>query len=181
MCLPKAMGGLGIRSLHRMNVALLACQGWNLLTDSSSLWVSLCKAKYLCHTTYWESASPRVASWAWRGILQLRPFLCFHVCRQIRDGESTVIWRHPWIIGMPNFKPSPRALILPEWETELVSSLICSTTQQWDRERLQSRFDDVTIAYILRIPLHLNGRTDRWIWSLETNGMFSTKSMYRAL
>lgn len=36
MCLPKVLGGLGIRSLSRMNIALLARQGWNLLTDAPS-------------------------------------------------------------------------------------------------------------------------------------------------
>lgn len=124
ICLPKALGGLGIRSLSRMNVALLGRQGWKLVSGDSSLWVSLCKAKYLRRHSFWDSLTPRDASWAWRGILKLIPYFWVGACKQICNGETTHVWLDPWVThvwldpwvrGMPQFLPRPRTSIHPEW------------------------------------------------------------------
>jgi hypothetical protein len=40
ICTLKALGGLGMRSMKDVNLALITKLGWKLLTGSDSLWVS---------------------------------------------------------------------------------------------------------------------------------------------
>lgn len=181
MCLPKALGGLGIRSLERLNIALLGRLGWMLIIKSPSLWVSICNAKYLRHGQFWDASRPRHATWVWHGVLRLLPHLRAGACRQICNGATTRIWQDPWVLGLPDFSPRPRAAINSEWSQEYVSSLISPSTQQWDRQVLHQCFDEDTVYHILRLPLHLNSSSDRWIWVLDKSGRYSTKSMYNHL
>lgn len=100
-----------------MNIALLARQGWAVLSDEPSISVQLWKAKYLRHSNFWVSQQPRVAYWAWRGILKPIPHFQKGACKQMRiNGATATMWKDPWVLGMPHFKPKPRSVILEEWQ-----------------------------------------------------------------
>ncbi|XP_019184158.1 PREDICTED: uncharacterized protein LOC109179042 [Ipomoea nil] len=45
MCMPKKFGGLGFKRLHEFNLALLAKQGWRLLTKPNTLMARVLKAR----------------------------------------------------------------------------------------------------------------------------------------
>jgi hypothetical protein len=45
MALPKAHGGLGFRDLHAFNLAMIAKQGWNMLTKPQTLVARIYKAR----------------------------------------------------------------------------------------------------------------------------------------
>jgi hypothetical protein len=47
ICTTKALGGLGIRRMKDVNLALISKLGWKLLTGSESLWASQLTGKYL--------------------------------------------------------------------------------------------------------------------------------------
>ena len=47
VCMMKREGGLGIKSLHVMNEALMAKHLWNVLTDKDSIWVRWVKCQWL--------------------------------------------------------------------------------------------------------------------------------------
>jgi hypothetical protein len=47
LCVPKLLGGLGLRKMREVNLALISKLGWKLLTKSNSLWVSQLHYKYL--------------------------------------------------------------------------------------------------------------------------------------
>ena len=44
--LDKAQGGFGIRSMRKMNIAMLAKLGWCFCFDQNSLWVQVMAVKY---------------------------------------------------------------------------------------------------------------------------------------
>jgi hypothetical protein len=47
ICIPKVLGGLGIRKMRDVNLALISKLGWKLLNNSDSLWVTQLQDKYL--------------------------------------------------------------------------------------------------------------------------------------
>jgi hypothetical protein len=47
LCLPKSVGGLGLRRMKDVNLALISKLGWKLHTKASSLWIAQLQGKYL--------------------------------------------------------------------------------------------------------------------------------------
>ncbi|KAE8715683.1 G-type lectin S-receptor-like serine/threonine-protein kinase [Hibiscus syriacus] len=52
LCVPKEYGGMGFRDLGKFNIALLASQGWRLLTNPGSLMMRTLHAKYYPNATF---------------------------------------------------------------------------------------------------------------------------------
>jgi hypothetical protein len=52
ICTPKALGGLGIRKMREVNLALISKLGWQLLNNSDTLWVSQLQGKYLNSSSF---------------------------------------------------------------------------------------------------------------------------------
>ena len=46
MCRAKSNGGMGFRNLQAFNLAMLAKQGWRLLSNPDSLYAKVFKARY---------------------------------------------------------------------------------------------------------------------------------------
>jgi hypothetical protein len=57
LCIPKALGGLGIRKMREVNLALISKLGWKILSNSGSLWVTQLQGKYL-HSKSFLSPHP---------------------------------------------------------------------------------------------------------------------------
>lgn len=68
LCELKSHGGLGFRSLSQFNLALLAKQGWRLLSYLDSLLTRTLKAKYFSNTNFMESTLGQLPSYTWRSI-----------------------------------------------------------------------------------------------------------------
>lgn len=54
LCLLKEEDGMGFRNLNLFNIALLAKQGWRLLTTPNTLTARVLKAKYFPHSNFME-------------------------------------------------------------------------------------------------------------------------------
>ena len=68
MCKSKLCGGMGFRNLQAFNFALLAKQGWRILTNPTSLVARVCKAKYFPFEDVLYSRIGSNPSYAWRSI-----------------------------------------------------------------------------------------------------------------
>lgn len=66
ICLPKANGGLGIRSMRDMNMALISKMTWQLCANVPKLWVKLVKSMYLRGKLILDmERTTSNASWIW--------------------------------------------------------------------------------------------------------------------
>lgn len=68
LCLTKAEGGMGFKNLHAYNLALLAKQGWRLVTKPDSLVARIFKARYYPNSSFWEADLCDSPSFSWRSI-----------------------------------------------------------------------------------------------------------------
>ncbi|KAL6210783.1 hypothetical protein ACLB2K_016015 [Fragaria x ananassa] len=74
---------MGFPSLEDFNQALLAKQGWRLLTNPTALWVRVLKAGYFVTSTFLDARKGSSPSWLWSSLLQGRELLHHHVVWQI--------------------------------------------------------------------------------------------------
>ncbi|MCH84712.1 hypothetical protein A2U01_0005547, partial [Trifolium medium] len=70
ICKPKHQGGMGFRNLRAFNEALLAKQGWRLITHPSSMVAQVLKAKYYPNAQFLQAQPKQNMSYSWRSILQ---------------------------------------------------------------------------------------------------------------
>lgn len=68
----KEQGGLGIRSLRKLNMAMIAKLIWKYLEDEDCLWGQIMKAKYVKNGSFWEVNKPNGCSATWSEMLKVR-------------------------------------------------------------------------------------------------------------
>lgn len=103
MTAPKSLGGMGFRDLGLFNQAMLARQGWRILTDPNSLCARVLKGRYFPDSDFWNASQPSGASFTWRSILFGRELLKKGVRWGIGNGTSVKIINDFWI---PRIKSS---------------------------------------------------------------------------
>lgn len=89
MTTPKSLGGgMGFRDLGLFNQAMLARQGWRIVTDPDSLCARVLKGRYFPNSDFWNAPKPTATSFTWHSILFGRDFL--------RKGE---VGHWEWLFG----------------------------------------------------------------------------------
>ena len=68
ICKSKLNGGMGFRNLQAFNLAMLAKQGWRLISNPNSLVAQLYKAKYYVHGDVFNAKLGSSPSYTWRSI-----------------------------------------------------------------------------------------------------------------
>ncbi|KAL0403938.1 UNVERIFIED_CONTAM: hypothetical protein Sradi_2034600 [Sesamum radiatum] len=82
-------------SLKEFNLALLAKQGWRLLTRPEDLLSRVLKARYVGTGSFWDATVGRRPSLTWRSLIKARPLLaegCFW-CTGLDAQEARWRWR----------------------------------------------------------------------------------------
>lgn len=96
---PKGMGGLGLRSLKEMNMALVLKIAWKVATGTSSPWAVTLQAKYYPITGFWASTRTHSCTMLWRNMVTFKPMLQVHLAWKIGTGESVKAFMQPWFPG----------------------------------------------------------------------------------
>uniref|UniRef100_A0A803LRG3 CMP/dCMP-type deaminase domain-containing protein n=1 Tax=Chenopodium quinoa TaxID=63459 RepID=A0A803LRG3_CHEQI len=111
VCMPKGMGGLGIRSLGSFNSAFLMKQAWCLFHNPQLLLAQVCTARF---------QSPLA-----KGL-------------QVGNGRSIVSGKDRWLNGrVPKFKSSVTLRQAKDWKA---SHFICPSGSEWNLARISSAF-----------------------------------------
>lgn len=121
----KEKGGLGYRDLHLSNLAMLARQGWRLLTDPTSLCAQVLKAKYFQDGDPLQAQEKPGISYSWRSILHGFQALKEGLVWRVGDGTRINIWNDPWIPNGVTRRPiTPRQRTLLNKVSELIDPVL---------------------------------------------------------
>ncbi|XP_028097038.1 uncharacterized protein LOC114296911 [Camellia sinensis] len=172
----KKRGGLGFRDLEAMNLALLAKQGWRLVSGPPSLFQRVFKAKYFHNTSFWVAKDFASASWALKSILACHKVLERGWRWQVGNGRNIRIWDDPWLPSQSTFRvlvPRPA-----DAHITLVCDLIDSVSMTWNQPLLLHSFSENMARMIMAIPLSYTGVEDKRIWYFPSTGNFTVRSAY---
>nr|ABN08038.1 RNA-directed DNA polymerase (Reverse transcriptase) [Medicago truncatula] len=177
LTLHKSLGGLGFRNLEAFNLSMLGKQGWKLLSDSSSLFTRILKAKYFPRRDFLDATLGHNPSYTWRSLWSTQSLLTLGHRWKIGDGSKINVWSMPWIRNLLSLKPSTSP---PLHQHDLtVNSLLSADFNSWDTTLVQSLFNDAEAAAILSTPLFARSGSDVRIWKATVDGTYTVKSAYR--
>ncbi|XP_062014412.1 uncharacterized protein LOC133730929 [Rosa rugosa] len=165
---------MGFKNIYAYNLAMLAKQGWRLVSNPQSLIAQLYKARYFPHCSFWEAELGDSPSFSWRSILSGRHVLAAGVKWRIGDGVQVNIWRDKWVPNCAQYliqKPH-------QIEFEFVADLIDNQSRVWIPTTINSLFSLEVAANILAIPLSRRVLPDKLRWSPEKRGNFFVKTAY---
>ncbi|XP_031115795.1 uncharacterized protein LOC116019654 [Ipomoea triloba] len=132
---PKAVGGLGIKSMRHMNLAFLAKLGWRLLKEDKPYWIQVLKAKYTGRQNDINLIRPvSRSSNAWRGINAAMNILKKGSSTAIGYGNQTKFWTSKWLIddALGNVATSD----IPLEDIDLAVRDYWSSDTGWNTQRL---------------------------------------------
>jgi hypothetical protein len=175
LAIPKSCGGMGFKDFSLFNKAMLAKQGWRLISNPESLRARVLKGKYYNDGQFLTARNKRNSSHTWRAILYGREALNLSLIKRTGDGGTTRIWDDPWIPTNPGKKPIIRR---PNSEVTMVQELLDPHTGEWSEGQLNANFASVDIHAILQIPIG-GFDDDIWAWQLERHGNFTVRSKFK--
>jgi hypothetical protein len=94
---PKYLEGMGFCDFAMFNQAMLAKQGWWLLTEPNSLCAGVLKGRYFPNGDFWTTQCPRSSSYIWRSIMHGKKLLDKGILWRVGDGKYINILRDRWI------------------------------------------------------------------------------------
>lgn len=134
ICLLKTLGGISIRKMYEINLALVAKLGWQFFNDPDRLWVRIAKAKYKNLSPFYPPQVLGNCSVFWKGLCRATPLLSSGICLWPRNGNSVRIKEDLWLPEGLDFKPT--------WRTDvmMVSQLVWPEVRMWNVDLLRSMF-----------------------------------------
>ncbi|XP_042954744.1 uncharacterized protein LOC122291171 [Carya illinoinensis] len=172
-------GGLGYRDFEKFNVALLAKQGWRLMTHPDSLASRVLKAKYFHRAEFMKAKVGSNPSYLWRSFITGREVLKEGIFWCIGNGNSVRLWHDRWIPRPTSYTVQSLRKVLDD--NSKVSCLIDQQGGGWKLSLLQEVFDPEEAAIISRIPLSITNASDVLTWRCTNDGKFSVRSAYHLL
>jgi hypothetical protein len=180
ICTPKVEGGLGFRKMHDFNLALIAKLGWKLLSNSDCLWVKQLQKKYIKYIDFLSSPATHTASWLWKRIQRIKPFISAGACLRASRFSSSPIWTSNWIPTLPSFKPTPKFPLNRTFPSLQIMDLINYDNLSWKTSSIHALFDTISANEILKLSISSDPDA-QYIWTPSTSGQFSTSSVYRLI
>ena len=175
----KQSGGMGFRDLSLFNQAMLAKQGWRLLTNTHSLIHRVLKAKYFPQSSFMDAGIPRHSSYTWRSIANSRHVLEDGLRWRIGDGSMVKIWQDKWLPIPTTYKVVSPCSILPH--DARVEALIHPHCPSWNHQLIDEIFLPHEADTIKALPLKHSLPRDSWCWVGTSRGEFTVQSAYHML
>ena len=104
MCKSKMNGEMGFRNLQAFNLAMLAKQGWRLISYPNSLVAQIYKASYYPHGDVFQAKLGSNPSYTWRSIFNGLEVVKRGTRWRVSNGERTHIWEDKWLPTPTTYK-----------------------------------------------------------------------------
>jgi hypothetical protein len=175
----KGEGGLGFRDFKTFNMAMVAEQGWKIMTRPKTLVAKIFKARYFPHSSLIEANLGSNPSYVWRSLWKSCNVLKLGCRWNIGDGNNIKVMEDCWIRGKDGGRvsaPQPQGVY-----NLCVKDLMLDGVKHWDTIRVSNLFTHDAAIEILSVPLLREVTEDRLVWKEEQNGEYTVKSGYRLL
>ncbi|KAK7287076.1 hypothetical protein RIF29_00094 [Crotalaria pallida] len=147
---------------------------WRLTQNEDSLMACTLKAKYFRRCPVLVAKKNQRASYTWSSIFNSKDIIEVGSIWKVGDGKQIHIWEHKWIPtlsdGIPHSGMDRCQNIM--WVSDLINPLTCS----WDRSLIYHIFSQEDAAHITRIQLRRSIQTDKLIWNLSKDGLYTVRS-----
>ena len=176
LCKSKSTSGMGFRNFQAFNLAMLAKQGWRLLSNPDSLCAKVYQARYYLNGDVLNSKLGYNPSYAWRSIFKALEVIQKGTRWRVGNGKLIHIWEDKWLPTPTTYKViSPHQ---PFNDFPMVFALIDEDSKRWKVNTLKALLLLFEVETILNIPLSYNLLEDKLIWVGNKRGEFSVKSAY---
>jgi ribonuclease HI len=175
----KGEGGLGFRDFKAFNMAMVAKQGWKIMTRTDTLVAKIFKARYFPHSSFLEANLGSNPSYVWRNLWKSCNVIKLGCRWNIGDGSKIKVMDDPWLRGKERGwinAPQPHGVY-----NLYVNNLMLEGVKQWDTYKVSNLFTHDAAIEILAVPLLREVQEDRLVWREEHNGEYTVKSGYRLL
>ncbi|XP_019177863.1 PREDICTED: uncharacterized protein LOC109173059 [Ipomoea nil] len=172
----KLLSQAGFKELRAFNLAMLEKQAWRFLTNPSTLAARIYKARYFSTTSFVDATIGNCSSFCWRSIMAAHDLVCARIRRRIGNGQTTLIWGHPWLPDNPS--PLVQTIMPEELREALVAGLIDPQTKTWDPHILSDLFVPDDVNRISMNPISPDYE-DSWYWMGNPSGEYTVKNAYR--
>ncbi|XP_022040984.1 uncharacterized protein LOC110943550 [Helianthus annuus] len=180
VCVPKLEGGLGIRRICDVNIALMAAHIWSILARRHSIWVDWVHSYRLKGKSFWVCKIPSNCCWSWRKLLQLRPMLRKFFWSDIGNGATTSAWFDTWSdLGSLDQFLSPRVIANAGFNLESkVADVHSANSWSWP---VAWRDSYPVLIQLDNVLLHPN-RADKVLWRQgDHKHVFSSARVWEAV
>ena len=177
MCEPKCNGGMGFKDLKLFNKALLAKQGWSLQMGGNSLVYRVLKAKYFPTCDFIHASIRHNPSYTWTSLISTHSLVIEGLRWRVGNGANIKVWQDKWLSRGSTYSViSPRLFLSVDTR---VADLIDLNIAKWKNEVLDSHFEPHEANLIKSIPLSATLPTDKQVWAVTNNGIFTVRSAYK--
>jgi hypothetical protein len=178
-CKAKSKGGMGFKDLRAFNEALLAKQGWRLVTNPTSLVARILKAKCYPNCDFLKARQHHITSYSWQSIHKASWLLKKGCFWNIGNGASINIWTDRWI--QPQFGSSICSKKPTDTPLQMVMELMDTENRGWKADIIHQTFYPHEARQICAIPITLSDQEDFLSWYGSRDGTYSVKSGYQAI
>ncbi|MCI01564.1 ribonuclease H protein [Trifolium medium] len=159
LCRAKKEGGLGFRTFKAFNEAILAKQGWRLITNPHSLLAQTLKAKYYPKMDIINSSIGYNPSYTWRSVYHAMWVIRKGVCWRVGNGHTIRVWEDRWLPFQNTSQlltPKPEATNI-----HMVRDLMLEGTKQWNQPLIENLFYSFEANQIQKLPIPSMEEEDR--------------------
>ncbi|XP_021857984.2 uncharacterized protein [Spinacia oleracea] len=173
----KGEGGVGIKEIGTLNLALLARQSWRMYSNPRLLASKLFKGKYGGDpiSLGYRDTTPRSCSWAARSLIKASNSLKDGVRTRIGNGETTRITQDTWV---GNSKLKMKNTSSNDVRQLTTVAHLMTTERRWNAPLIWRCFQEQEAKLIMATHIPSDCVQDTYQWEYTKNGKYTFKSGY---